>query len=180
MAAEKLDTSVFTDDSGSRTRIVAIAMRMAVGLLGLAAATVAVSVFGHVTLPGLDQPFRVPGLHSNHPNGHHWTIRDSSGGGVQSPSPAASQGSTSSGTLTTIPTAKDSSGAGVRLPSPAASPGSTPPGSGQPTATTATTTPTAKATGKPAVKRAKPTVAATPTHRPTAPPGKPTSSQPIP
>ena len=40
MAADKLDTSVFTDDSGGRTRIVGVVLGVAAGLLGLGAAAV--------------------------------------------------------------------------------------------------------------------------------------------
>ncbi len=167
MAADKLDTSVFTDDSGGRTRIVGVVLRVAAGLLGLGAAAVAISVFGHVTLPGLDEPLHVPGPNSYHPSNRDSTTEDPSRAGVQTPRPAAAQDLTPTG-----------SGQPTAI---------TPSGSGQPTAaapkgksTTAPTTPptkppTAKATGKPT---AKPTVAANPTPRPAVPPGKPTSVQP--
>lgn len=142
-------TSVFTDDSGARKRIVTLAIRGATTALSLGAAAVAVSAFGHVTLPGLDAPLHIPGA------GHAKTSTKDAG---QAPERSTSDGKAAaeldpSGSPTERSTKTDSNSANP---------------------TVATTGPTtAPPTGKPT---AKPTTAAHPVHAPgtppTAPPGK--------
>lgn len=150
MAADKLDTSVFTDDTGGRRRVVVVAIRSAVGLLGLGAAAVAVSVFGHVKLPGLDAPSHAPGVARHHAADDNPGSSDGDTGAGRAPSPAA-----------VVPVGSSPTTSGTSGSPTAGAPGTVP-----------TAAPTSKATGKPT---AKPTTAAEPTHKPTAPPGKPTS-----
>lgn len=152
MSAGGKTTSIFTDDSGARKRAVTLGLRGAASALGLGAAAVAVSMVGHVALPGLDAPLHIPGVsHTKQSNndadpGLHLTHDHAPVVAVSSPSaPATSR----AGAFTTRP----SSGA-----TPA-------------TSTTTSTNGKAKAKGKPTDR---PTTAALPDHsnRPTAPPGK--------
>lgn len=149
MSTKTKATSIFTDDSGSRKRAVTVAVRAAVGLIGLSAAAVAVSVFGHVTLPGLETPLHIPSVNRTNP-----TTDDPDSG-------------TAGSTDGNLSTSTDK-----YAPSTASTPnstGSTPKTTGPTTVpTTLAATPTTRATGKPT---AKPTAAATPTQgtRPTDP-----------
>lgn len=135
MPTKTATTSIFTDDSGARKRTVTAAIRGAVGLIGLGVAAVAVSVFGHVTLPGLEAPLHLPGINSTNPATK----------GTEPGNAGSTQGNLSTGTLTgTTPTAGN------------------PASTAQPTApTTPRVTPATGATGKPT---SKPTTAATPIH----------------
>ncbi len=107
MAPEKHDTSIFTDDSGSRKRAVALAIRGAVVVLGFGAAAVAVSVFGNVKLPGLDAPLHLPGTQAHSSNNHKTSTEDPG----KAPGTATSQvvpasRPTTAATPTATPTAK--------------------------------------------------------------------------
>ena len=96
MPTKTATTSIFTDDSGTRKRTVTAAIRGAVGLIGLGVAAVAVSVFGHVTLPGLEAPLHLPGINSTNPATK----------GTEPGNAGSTQGNLSTGTLTgTTPTA---------------------------------------------------------------------------
>ncbi|MCW2839912.1 MAG: hypothetical protein JWR55_1395 [Aeromicrobium sp.] len=52
------DTSVFTNESGSRRRTATRTARAAVALLSAGAVLVVVSAVEHVMMPGLDVPIR--------------------------------------------------------------------------------------------------------------------------
>ena len=155
MSIEPTATSIFTDDSGARKRAVTLAIRGAVGLIGLSVAAVAVSVFGHVTLPGLQAPLHISGINDTKP-----ATKVAQPGAVVS-----TDGSLPAGQVkTTKPTAKPLSVAKSASPTPGNSDSTA-----RPTApTTPSATPTTRATGKPT---SKPTTAATPTHgtKPTRP-----------
>jgi len=150
MSTDDLTTSVFTDDSGSRKRVVTWTITGASCLLGIGALAIAVSVFGQVSLPGLDAPIHIPGVGPSRPR----TPGAAASGSARAPdrsgtadvgtTSATTSGKTSASTpTTTVPTAK----------TPAA-----------------TTTPKVKPS-------AKPTPAANPVHSPgsgpTVPPGRP-------
>lgn len=147
MPTKTATTSIFTDDSGARKRTVTAAIRGAVGLIGLGIAAVAVSVLGHVTLPGLETPLHIPGINSTNPSAK----------GTEPGKAGSTQGNLSTGTLTgTTPTAGPTAGNPARTAQPTA------PTTPRATPTTRTTgKPTTRATGKPT---SKPTTAATPTH----------------
>lgn len=148
MSTKPTATSIFTDDSGARKRTVTLAIRGAVGLIGLGVAAVAVSVFGHVTLPGLEAPLHISGIDNTNPAAK-----------VAKPGTVVStDGSLPTGQIkSTTPTAKPASVAKSTGPTPGNSASTA-----QPTApTTPRATPTTRATGKPT---SKPTTAATPTH----------------
>ena len=155
MATTKLDTSVFTDDSGGRKRVVVLTIRGAVGLMGLGAVAVAVSVFGHVTLPGLDEPLHLPGTSRHHVVADTQDLKSggTGSGGLSAPANARPADSTTSAS-TFEPTAGPATGQPTSLPTVEAQ-------TAKPT-----TNPHGKVIGKPTTK---------PTHKPTAPPGKPTS-----
>lgn len=142
MKANIGDTSVFTDDTGARKRWLTLVIRGAAGLIGLSAVAVAVSVFGHVSLPGLDAPLRLPGVaHSPSTQGNKAELSQNSTVG-QSDSKSNNK-----------PSTQESSGMPL-------SPGTTHP--------TPTSTPTV--TGKPTAKPT--TAVDPPRGRPTEPPGK--------
>lgn len=154
MTSNPPDSSVFTDDSGRRRRLVSVLMASAVGLLALGAAAATISVFGHVTLPGLDQPLRLPGTSSVNPSADQSQSHRQDGGAkpdravdgtATSPTPAAGSAERPTTGVSPTPSATDAP-------------------------TTAVPTPSGLATGRPT---AKPTTAVQPTHaRPTAPPGQ--------
>lgn len=147
MSHKATATSVFTDDSGGRKRAVTVAVRGAVGLIGLGAAAIAISVFGHVTLPGLEAPLHLPGANRTNP-----TTK-----GTGSGTAGSTDGNLSTGTVGSSPSTVKSTGSAL---------GNTTEPTGAPA--TPSATPTTRATGKPT---AKPTTAATPTHgtKPTDP-----------
>lgn len=161
MTRDDAATSVFTDDSGSRTRVVTWTIRGVSCLLVVGAIAVGMSVVGQVTLPGLDSPLHIPGVGQSHTLGDRPPHGDTSGVQEQA-------------TSGTVPADTTSSTKGSKAAASAT--GSTTTPTATATATTPTaTTPTAahKPKGKPA---AKPTTAANPTHAhgsgPTEPPGQ--------
>jgi len=105
-------TSVFTDDSGSRKRVVMLVIRGTAGALGLGLAAVAVSVVGQVALPGLDAPLRAPGAE------HARTS-------IKFPE-SAPERSTADGTVVADSKSPDSSAAPTRKPSNRATEPATP------------------------------------------------------
>jgi cytoskeletal protein RodZ len=151
--------SVFTDDSGSRKRLVTWTIRTASCVLAAGAVAVGLSVFGQVTLPGLDSPVHIPGIGAE-PS----TPRSQSPQAVTGD--AASTDSTADGADAAVTTSVN----GAKGTGSTHSDGT----NAKPAPTTpAPVTPVAKHTGKPT---AKPTTAASPTHTrgsgPTEPPGQ--------
>lgn len=80
-------TPVFTDDSGTRARIMQWTARALCGVVALAVGAVVVSLVMHVPLPGLGGNLAVPGL-----GGSHGSVRDgaSENGGYSAAGIAAS------------------------------------------------------------------------------------------
>ncbi|MCW2749502.1 MAG: hypothetical protein JWR83_612 [Aeromicrobium sp.] len=152
MSTENTHTSVFTDDSGSRKRAVAWTIRGASCLLAVGAVAVAVSVFGQVSLPGLDAPLHIPGV--TQPKAATPDGRSTPGATAAAQAP---DGKTGSATNTGVTSRAGSSTGSASTPSTA---------SPTPTTPAATT----KVTGKPT---AKPTTAASPSHSPGSPPTEP-------
>lgn len=174
MSADHEDTSVFTDDSGTRQRAVTWVIRGLSGALGLGVAAAAVSIVGHVTLPGLDAPLHLPGV------GQAKKVASPETSGSQNDVPAETTGSgpqpTSPSSLTP---GQNAVSARQSVPTSSATTPNTPATKAPVQVTTpAPTTPTVTAKpkkphGKPT---AKPPTAAnpepTPGGRPSVPPGK--------
>jgi hypothetical protein len=151
MANKHGTSSIFTDDSGSRMRAVSLAIRGSLILLGLGAASLAVSVFGHVALPGLDAPLHVPGANRANPSSNDTDSAREPSADSDAPTGTGKGASSKADSSVGKPTAS------VKTTGPTATPTTS--------GSSAAVTPTAIATARP-----------TPPHEPgtppTAPPGQ--------
>lgn len=158
MSIAMTDTSVFTDDSGKRRRVVSAAVRAAVALLSLGAIAVAISIFGHVTLPGLDRPLHIPGIARSPAVAHIDTSATNLNGNVRSSTPGVTSSPAPSASATTKPASSSTTSASVQPSTPSAT--SAPPA----------VTSKSKTNGKSTAKSSK---AAHPVHSPGNPPTVP-------
>ncbi|MCW2506056.1 MAG: hypothetical protein JWO79_4340 [Actinomycetia bacterium] len=157
-------TSVFTDDSGTRERLITWTVRSVIGLIVIAVLAVGFSLATGVPLPTPVGPLRLPGSSAPH---HSTGVIDQAG--PQAPAgPAAVNPPTAHDRLATGPTA-----------SPTQGPGSIQPGRST-SGPTSTTTPPVPSPTKTTAAKANHGVAATkaPRATPTHVPGGPAPTPP--